>query len=193
MINRPNLFDATLFLGGVVALSTSIVKPEFVAAPLTFIGGAMAGAAAVERRKNNEEEVTEKAARVSGVFRSLYETNRGLISASQLGILADIDFPTAAQYLEALAQDTNGTRVPGLEESEVVYNFPHSANVLDGLSQNAQAWANSQITKYVQENTALVQQIEEANQRIRAAQMAQVSTPRQTVQRTTNDDLWNQG
>ena len=39
----------------------------------------------------------------------------------------------------------------------------------------------------------LARQLDEANQVIRAAQMAQVTAPRQTINKVTNDDLWAMG
>ncbi len=57
----------------------------------------------------------------------------------------------------------------------VTFNFPHNANVLDELTSNAQNWAK-------QQTAALSQELEQHRQIIRAAQLAQVTAPRQTAE-----------
>jgi hypothetical protein len=188
-----NFYSATLALGGAVSLAVGITSPSFVGAPLAFVGGGLAGAAAIEKRRYEEEEKLTTAGRVTGAFRVLYEQNRGIVSPTELAIYAGIDEEISFDYLKSLSEDTNGQTVQNPKTGQTIFSFPHSANVLDELSKNAQDWAQSQVQAQSQQSEMLARQLDEANQIIRAAQMAQATAPRQTINRVTNDDLWAQG
>lgn len=188
-----NFYSATLALGGAVSLAVGITSPSFVAAPLTFVGGGLAGAAVIEKRRYEQKENLTTAGRVTGAFRVLYERNRGVVSPTELAIYSDIDIETSQNYLVALSEDTNGQKIQDPASGQTIFSFPHGQNVLDELSKNAQDWAQSQLQAQSQQSEILARQLDEANQMIRAAQMAQVTAPRQTVNRVTNDDLWAQG
>jgi len=188
-----NFYSSTLALGGAVSLAVGLTSPSFVGAPLAFVGGALAGAAAIEKRRYEEEETITTAGRVTGAFRVLYERNRGIISPSELAIYADIDEETSFDYLGSLSADTKGQSIQDPKSGQIIFSFPHSANVLDELSKNAQDWAQSQVQAQSQQSEMLARQLDEANQVIRAAQMAQVTAPRQTINKVTNDDLWAMG
>ena len=187
-----NFYSATLAIGGAVSLAVGIVSPSFVGAPLAFIGGGLAGASVIEKRRYEEEDGLTTAGQVTGAFRVLYERNRGIISPTELAIYSDIDVETSENYLSALSDDTNGQKIQDPKTGQVIFSFPHGQNVLDELSKNAQDWAQSQVQAQSQQSEVLARQLEEANQLIRAAQMAQATAPRQTVNRVTNDDLWGQ-
>ena len=187
-----NFYSATLALGGAVTLAVGITSPSYVGAPLAFVGGGLAGASVIEKRRYEEEEGLTTSGRVTGAFRVLYERNRGVISPTELAIYSDIDVETSENYLNALSDDTNGQKSQDPKAGQVIFSFPHGQNVLDELSKNAQDWAQSQVQAQSQQSEVLARQLEEANQIIRAAQMAQATAPRQTVNRVTNDDLWGQ-
>ena len=188
-----NFYSATLALGGAVTLAVGITSPSYVGAPLAFVGGGLAGASVIEKRRYEEEQGLTTAGRVTGAFRVLYERNRGVISPTELAIYSDIDVETSEDYLNALSEDTNGQKIQNPKTGQVIFSFPHGQNVLDELSKNAQDWAQSQVQAQSQQSEMLARQLDEANQIIRAAQMAQATAPRQTVNRVTNDDLWAQG
>lgn len=187
-----NFYSATLALGGAVSLAVGLTSPSYVGAPLAFVGGGLAGASVIEKRRYEEEEDLTTAGRVTGAFRVLYERNRGVISPTELAIYSDIDVETSEDYLNALSEDTNGQKIQNPKTGQVIFSFPHGQNVLDELSKNAQDWAQSQVQAQSQQSEMLARQLDEANQIIRAAQMAQTTAPRQTVNRVTNDDLWGQ-
>ena len=187
-----NFYSATLALGGAVSLAVGITSPSYVGAPLAFVGGGLAGASVIEKRRYEEEEGLTTSGRVTGAFRVLYERNRGVISPTELAIYSDIDVETSEDYLNALSEDTNGQKIQNPKTGQVIFSFPHGQNVLDELSKNAQDWAQSQVQAQSQQSEMLARQLDEANQIIRAAQMAQTTAPRQTVNRVTNDDLWGQ-
>ena len=63
-----NFYSATLALGGAVSLAVGITSPSFVAAPLTFVGGGLAGAAVIEKRRYEQKENLTTAGRVTGAF-----------------------------------------------------------------------------------------------------------------------------
>jgi len=189
MINLLNFYSASLAVGGISSVVVGVVNPQFVAAPLCFTGGALAGASVIEKKRYEQTKGISTSGRVSGAFKVLYETNRGLITSTSLALGAEVDVQVAEAYLDALAKETGGKRLENPQGDGVVYNFPHAENVLNELSENAQKWAQQEITKANQAALTLSQQLEEAQQLIRVAQMAQVTAPRQTAKRT-NDDLW---
>jgi hypothetical protein len=191
MTRLINCYTGTIAIGGITSVLALFISPNFVAAPLSFTGGALAGASVIEKRRYEEEEGLTTSGQVSGAFRALYDRNRGIISPVELAIASDIDVDIASDYLTALANDTNGQKIQGASQNDFIFSFPHSSNVLDELTKNAQNWAQAQLETTTQQNVILTQKLDEANQIIRVAQMAQAAAPRQTVQRT-NDDLWGQ-
>lgn len=182
-----NFYTASLAVGGISSVVVGFVNPQFIGAPLSFTGGALAGASVIEKKRYEEEEGLSISGRVSGAFKVLYETNQGLVTATSLSLGADIDSELAETYLDALAEETGGKRLDNTDDA--VYNFPHAQNILNKLSNDAQNWAKAEVQKSNQAAMTLSKQLEEAQQLIRVAQMAQATAPRQTVERT-NDDLW---
>ena len=180
----PKLFPPTLLVGGAAAVATAVTAPQFVGAPLTFIGGALAGLSIAERKDNKHLENKNTASRVSGAFSALYERNRGLIDPVELSFVANVDLEKAYSFLEALAESTGATKVNNNQGVGASFNFPHTANVLEELSSNAQNWSN-------QQTAALNVQLEQHKMALRAAQLAQVTQPQQTVQPVKNEDFWN--
>ena len=188
MTKLLNCYSASLAIGGISSVLVGVVAPQYVAAPLSFTGGALAGASVIEKKRYEQKTKQEVAGRVSGAFKVLYETNRGLVTATGLALGAEIDIELAETYLDSLSKETGGKRLDD-SEGKAVYNFPHSENVLNELSNKAQKWAEQEIGRANQAAMTLSKQLEEAQQLIRVAQMAQVTAPRQTA-KSTNDDLW---
>ena len=122
--------------------------------------------------------------RVSGAFSALYEKNRGLVDPVELSFIANVSIDQAHGFLSALAETTGATKINNNKGVGTTFSFPHSANVLDELSNNAQNWAK-------QQTAALSQELEQHRQMIRAAQLAQVTAPRQTVQAPVPENPWN--
>jgi hypothetical protein len=105
----------------------------------------------------------------------LYEKNRGLVDPVELSFIANVSIDQAYGFLSALAETTGATKINNNNGVGVTFNFPHNANVLDELTSNAQNWAK-------QQTAALSQELEQQRQIIRAAQLAQVTAPRQTTE-----------
>jgi len=168
----PKAFPLTIFFGGAAAIATALTAPQFVGAPLSFIGGALAGISIADRKALRVREGSDVAHRVSGAFSALYERNRGLIDPVELSFVANVSLDQSYDFLVALAETTGATKINNKQGIGAVFNFPHSANVLDELTKNAQNWAQ-------QQTAALTQELEQHRQMIRAAQLAHVTAPRQ--------------
>jgi len=177
-------FPLTIFFGGAAAVATAITAPQFVGAPLTFMGGVLAGISVADKKALRSREGSDVAHRVSGAFSALYEKNRGLVDPVELSFIANVSIDQAHGFLSALAETTGATKINNNKGVGTTFSFPHSANVLDELSNNAQNWAK-------QQTAALSQELEQHRQMIRAAQLAQVTAPRQTVQAPVPENPWN--
>ena len=104
----------------------------------------------------------------------MYEKNRGLVDPVELSFIANVSIDQSHGFLSALAETTGATKINNNKGVGTTFNFPHSASVLDELTNNAQNWAK-------QQTAALSQELEQHRQIIRAAQLAQVTAPRQTA------------
>ena len=173
-----------IFFGGAAAVATAITSPQFVGAPLAFVGGALAGASVVDKRKSAKDTQKEIATRVSGAFSALYENNRGLVDPVELSFVANVSVEQAHSFLMALAETTNGQKIPTQSGVGTAFVFPHSNNVLDELSSNAKNWAE-------QQTASLTQQLEQHRQALRAAALAQAAGPQQ-VTRQQQEDYWKE-
>jgi len=178
------LVPLTIIAGGAAAIATAVTAPQFVGAPLCFIGGALSGASIVEKRNGIKKAQKETASRVSGAFSAIYERNRGLVDPVELGFVSNVTVEQSHAFLESLAESTGGSKLQSKTGVGVCFNFPHANSVLDELSQNAQGWAANQ-------NAQLTNQIENMRQALRATQMAQATMPAPQV-RQVNEDVWKQ-
>ena len=170
----PKSFPLTIFFGGAAAIATAVTAPQFVGAPLSFMGGVLAGISIADKKALRSREGTDVAHRVSGAFSALYEMNRGLVDPVELSFVANVSVEQAHGFLSALAETTGATKINNKTGVGATFNFPHSANVLDELTTNAQNWAK-------QQTAALSQELEQHRQIIRAAQLAQATAPRQAA------------
>ena len=142
----------------------------------------MAGVSASDEKNRRGREGSDVAHRVSGAFSALYERNRGLVDPVELSFVANVSLDQAHGFLCALAETTGATKINNNKGVGTTFNFPHSSNVLEELSTNAQNWAQKQ-------TAALTQELEQHRQMIRAAQLAQATAPRQTT--ATPENPWN--
>lgn len=178
------LVPLTILSGSVVAVATAFTAPQFVGAPLAFIGGALSGASIVDKKSRSKNEGKEISSRVSGAFSAMYERNRGLVDPVELAFIANVGVNQVHSFLESLSESTGGSKIPSKDGLGVVFNFPHTANVLDELSKNAQAWATNQTAD-------LSNQLEQHRQALRAVQLSQATMPAQQV-RQVNQDVWKE-
>lgn len=181
-MRTPKAFALIILAGGAAAVVTAVKAPIFLGAPLAFIGGAMAGVSASDEKNRRGREGSDVAHRVSGAFSALYERNRGLVDPVELSFVANVSLDQAHGFLCALAETTGATKINNNKGVGTTFNFPHSSNVLEELSTNAQNWAQKQ-------TAALTQELEQHRQMIRAAQLAQATAPRQTT--AVPENPWN--
>ena len=140
-------------LGACSSLAALVAAPNLYPVSLATFGGALGGAAVVGEARRKKEQEIEEAARVATAFNGLYEANRGLVSPQQLSFLCGVPTDKTSVFLQALCDQQGGKRIP--TDKGEVFNFPHPANVLDQLTNNAQAWAKSQADPLLQENANL--------------------------------------
>jgi hypothetical protein len=154
---KPNLISSlTGFSAGVVLLS-AVFSPSNLSLAFTGAGALLAGASVAKETSRKRETSAAEAGRVAASFGILYEQNKGLIIPEQLSLTSDIPFENALMFLEALAQAQNGEKVV-LQEG-MFFRFPHPESVLDQLTANATAWADSRLEGVLAENNFLKQQI----------------------------------
>jgi hypothetical protein len=184
---QKHLFSSLITVGALGTLSTAVVRPEYISVAMSATGGLLTGASvASEIRRKSEEDAVE-AAKVAKVFNYLYEQNKGLLIPEQLAFNSDIPFDKAKTILAALAESQGGQAIP--TENSVMFKLPHPENVLDQLTANATAWAESRNTALASENAALKQQLGMVQNVI--AKMNQLSTPGQVpVSPAESQDPW---
>lgn len=144
-MTRSN-FNLTLAVlaSAAVGVATAATAPQFVGASFAFAGGLIGGASIVRERELRRRQSDDTAARVTACFSALYESNRGIVDPTQLGILANIPGERAHAFLAQLAENTNGQKITVKQGAGVVFAFPHSQSALDELTNNARKWAEAQ-------------------------------------------------
>ncbi len=180
--------DAALIIGGAIGVATSVINPVYTGASLAFMGGLLGGASLQVQRSVKKENKSREAERVGVTFAALYDKNKGLIDPVELSFLANCPLNHAHEFLNLVAEESNGQKIAIKQGVGVVFNFPHSQNALDDLSKNASNWAQAQN-----------QQIQQApDKQNRALQMVQVQQAASAIQNRTNQvpdfekpDPWN--
>jgi hypothetical protein len=186
---KNHLLSSLTGFSALVVLSAAIASPNSLPAAFAGAGSLLAGASiAKEAAAKRENEVAE-AERVSTAFTDLYEQYRGIVSPDQLAVLSNIEVTKANAFLEALAGAQNGQRVEMPEG--VFFRFPHTEHILDRLTANATAWADSRIEPIMKENSELKQRLlilQSAAMQATAKQ--QIPAVAQTPNGTMGDDPW---
>lgn len=165
--SNPNLTLAVL-ASAAVGITTAITAPQFVGASFAFAGGLIGGAGITRERELRRRQNEDTASRVTSCFATLYESNRGIVDPTQLGVLANIPGERAHAFLDQLAENTNGQKITVKQGAGVVFAFPHSQSALDELTTNAKKWAEAQ----TQQLTAELNQHKQALQYIQLQQAA---------------------
>jgi hypothetical protein len=177
--------DAALIIGGAIGIATSVINPVYTGASLAFMGGLLGGASIQAQRSVKKEIRSKEAERVGVTFAALYDKNKGLIDPVELSFLANCPLNHAHDFLSVIAEESNGQKIATKQGVGVVFNFPHSRNALDDLSQNASNWAQAQ-TKQLQQ---------ELDNHKRAIQMVQAQQAAVAMQAKQPDfdkpDPWN--
>lgn len=165
--SNPNLTLAVV-ASAAIGITTAITAPQFVGASFAFAGGLIGGAGIVRERELRRKQNDDTASRVTACFAALYESNRGIVDPTQLGVLANIPGERAHAFLNQLAENTNGQKITVKQGAGVVFAFPHSQSALDELTANAKKWAEAQ----TQQLTAELNQHKQALQYIQLQQAA---------------------
>lgn len=171
ILKSPKAVPLATVCGAIVGIATAITSPQYVGASLAFMGGLLGGAAVTSERRVRTLISEEQGIRVTACFRTLYELNRGLIDPVQLAFLANVPTDNAHAFLTALAEGTNGEKIATNSAGlGVAFNFPHTANVLEALTKNAQEWATAQTTQ-------LQQDLQQHKQALAMMQLQQQGVP----------------
>lgn len=154
---KPNLFSSLTGFSASVVLFSAIFNPSNLPVAFAGAGALLAGLSVAKENSRSREATAAEAARVATSFGLLYEQNRGLIVPEQLCVSSDISMDKALMFLEALAEAQNGEKV--YVQDALFFRFQHPENVLDQLTANATAWAESRIDGVLKENSVLKQQL----------------------------------
>jgi len=154
---KQHLISSLTGVSALVVISSAVTNPNTLPVALAGAGSLLAGASIAKEVSSKKEKEVAEATRVSVVFSELYEQYKGVINPEQLCVRSDIDLSKGLMFLEALAENQNGQRIE-LPEG-VFFRFPHTDHILDRLTANAAAWADSRIEPIIKENSALKQQL----------------------------------
>jgi len=171
---NPNL---TLAVAGTIGIGVAAIAtaPQQLGAALAFGGGLIGGAGIARDRARKTNANKENAQRVTNVFSALYAANRGIIDPIELAFVADIPAEHAHGFLQGLAENTGGQKIPTKTNNGVLFSFPHS--------NNAQNWVQAETQKMAAELEG---------QR-RALQMAQLQNAAKLANQQANQqDPWTQ-
>jgi hypothetical protein len=193
---QPSSFFGVLVgLGAVASVVTASLQPTVFAPTLAASGGFLYGVSILSEKKRNKEKEIAEATNVSSNFSRLYEINKGIISAEQLAINTNVDIERINNFLKELIVEQNGQVIT--TNKGVVYSFPHPANALNELSQNAKNWALAQQEQLLHQINVLQQQtaLVVAQQATMKVPVQPVGTQQQILNNNenikTNVDLWN--
>ncbi len=154
---KHHLISSLTGVSALVVISSAVANPSTLPVALAGAGSLLAGASIAKEASSKKEQEVAEAARVSAVFSELYEQYKGVINPEQLCVRSNIDLSKGLMFLEALAANQNGQRIE-LQEG-VFFRFPHTDHILDRLTANAAAWADSRVEPIIKENSALKQQL----------------------------------
>ena len=166
------LINVALAIGGATSIATAVLNPAYLGVSFGFMGGIVGGAALSSSKNYEKEKRTAEADRVSQCFTALYEKNRGVVDPVEVSFLANCSVERAYTFLSALSEETNAQKINVKQGVGVIFNFPHTSNVLDDMTKNATAWAKSQTEQLMAEN----QQLQQNMQLVRTQAAAAVSS-----------------
>jgi hypothetical protein len=184
------MYAGILGIGLTASVATGIAAPSAFAPTLAVIGGALAGVSLTNEFARKREENMRESFRVASSFKKLYESNKGVVNPQQLSIDAEIPLDQALRFLEALAENQKASDIN--TEQGRIFNFPHPANVLDTLTNNAQAWAKSQSDPLLQQNAILKAELARLQMVVAQAPQPSLQSPARSLNNPEESkDLWN--
>jgi hypothetical protein len=174
MTINKNLLSAIAGLG--LAVAGVVQNPTVWPVVGAAAGGSVVSLSLLATKKDKERAEAERAAKVSKALSYCYENFKGLVSPQQLAFHAELELPQAERLLESLVTMQNGGQRIDTPMG-AVYSFDHPEQVLNQLSQNAQAWADSQTQEVLKENAILKQQVQWLTSAVQARQLIPNSPP----------------
>jgi hypothetical protein len=187
------IYGGLAALGAVGCLITAAGAPQVFPAAAAGTGGLLAGASLVKEASRKKSDERDESTRVAAVFSSLYQANQGLVSPQQLSLLTAVDLERISEFLNKLAEAQGGNYIEVAEGG--VFSFPHPANVLQQLTDNANAWVRDSTAELQQQNMALQQQSAALQQQVNmyraavAAGSVSPSAPREVPAKEPQDDV----
>ena len=181
-----------------IGITTVLVSPNNLGSIIGFTGGLVGGASVATlsqvRKQKREEDDLLTSQRVTSCFTVLYETNKGLVDPIQLAYHANIELGRAHEFLHALAETTNGSKIATPDGLGVVFNFSHANNVLNNLTKNAQAWVQAQTAELQNELNRYQEAAKQAAQIARLQQAAATANAMQSAAQAQvpTTDPWGQ-
>jgi hypothetical protein len=160
MINSPlnRLNSAVLLFGGLVTLTVAATKPSDLATAVAASSGLLAGTAAATEVSRKQRDRRAESQKVAKQFTALYAKNTGILVPQELAFETGVDIKRIELFLSSLAETQGGERVE-TEQGSAFYRFPHPDSILNKLTANATAWAQSQTEGLRAENATLKQQV----------------------------------
>ena len=154
---NKNAFAASCAFG--ITLALGAYTPSTLPTAAAAAGGAIVALGVVTKQKDRERFEADRATKISKALSYCYENFKGLVSPQQLAFHAEIELPQAEKLLDSLVTAQNGgQRIQ--TPMGVIYSFDHPEQILNQLTQNAQAWADSQTNEVLRENAVLRQQLQ---------------------------------
>lgn len=181
-------------LGAIASIVTAYFRPSIFAPVLAATGGALTGASLVAEKKRQEQQSIAEASAVATAFSTLYENNKGLISAEQLSYSSHVDLGKINEFLGRLVEEQGGQLITTAKGP--IYSFPHPTHVLTELTNNAQNWASAQQEQLLQQVGILQQRLTLiAAQQTAPKSQASGLLPQQSLNKNeinqTGIDPWN--
>jgi hypothetical protein len=152
-------------IGACATGAALLINPSLYPASVAATGAALGGASVATELRRKQEDRAVESARVAVAFSGLYELNKGLVSPQQLSIMAGVPVNEIEVFLKHLSEQQQGKFIETPKGG--VYNFPHPNNVLEQLTDNAQAWVKSQTDPLLQEIANLKLALNQLNDYIR--------------------------
>lgn len=151
------IYGGLAALGAAGAITALAVSPQALPGVAVGTGGLLGGASLTHELVRKRRDEAEESARVGAAFSALYAANKGLVNPQQLSLLTAVSLERIDEFLQRLSEAQGGKYIQ--VEAGAFYTFPHPNNILDELTNNANAWARDTTEGLRQENASLLQQL----------------------------------
>lgn len=151
------IYGGLAALGAAGAITALAVSPQALPSVAVGTGGLLGGASLTHELVRKRRAEAEESARVGAAFSALYAANKGLVNPQQLSLLTAVSLERIDEFLQRLSEAQEGKYIQ--VEAGAFYTFPHPNNILDELTNNANAWARDTTEGLRQENANLLQQL----------------------------------